>query len=81
MNTLTNNLDTTAPSNLILFKYNTPLNQVGYANQQNVLEREGDYRLNVPREHGKNDGWGYRLRGKTMKCEISSRLNSTNFSL
>lgn len=70
------------------FTYNTPLKQDGRCSGKNVVtDRELDYRLNIPRAGRlENDQWvtgeyGDRLRGKTMRCTISSDSNSTDFSL
>lgn len=58
--------------NKLTFIYQTPLNQkarLEYLNHtpyNTVSNREGDYRLNIPRNGGSE--YGDRLRGKTMEC-------------
>lgn len=62
------------------FKFNTPLKQQGALASSEITDREYSFRFAIPRETI-NDGWGKRLRGKTMQVELSSSSNSTDFSL
>ena len=61
------------------FKFDTPLKQHGEIKGDRITNREYDFRLAVPRHN--NSEYGDRLRGKTMQCELSSKNNSTDFSL
>lgn len=73
------------------FKYNTPLKQESSCTGTSVTNREYDFRLDIPRNKVLRNGqitsldvtkeWGNRLRGKTMRCELKSTSNSSDFSL
>lgn len=70
--------------NAIIFKYNTPLKQVGITNGNSITNREYDFRLTIPRNGETIENkveWGDRLRGKTMQYEISSTSSGDDFSL
>lgn len=61
------------------FDYKTPLKQHSMCDGNAVTNREYDFRLDIPRNN--NDSYGGRMRGKTMRCELSSTSNSTDFSI
>lgn len=72
--------------NNIKLKYKTSLKQISrFDLQENhegynkISDREGDYRINIPRNN--NSAYGDRMRGKTMECEFKSSSNSSKFSL
>lgn len=59
--------------------YITPLGQESQASGSNITNRECDFRITIPRDQ--DPDYGSRLRGKTMQCQLTSNINSTDFSL
>lgn len=65
------------------FIFNTPGGQYSRINPV-VTDREYDFRFAIPRDEsatGKETVWGGRMRGKTMRCEVTSLGDYSKFSL
>jgi hypothetical protein len=80
--------DTDSPK--LEFEFNTPLKQRGKINEAsstNCSKRERDFRMRIPRaEIYEESVWkeatvGERLRGKTMKCKLTSTTKKQPLSL
>ena len=67
----------------LTFTYETPLKQKATANGTDMTNVEYDFRLAVPRNvnEDKFKKWGDRLRGKTMRCSLTSSSSDLDFSL